>query len=105
MCADNQRWDQLFGDTIWIREHIHRIEQRLETIMSEDVAIQAVTADMATQLTTLSGVITQVLAEISSGTVQPSTVAALQAEQASLDSTVAGFSADVNPPVQAPPAS
>jgi hypothetical protein len=103
MCGDNQKWDQLFGDIIWIREHIHRIEQQQEEFhMSEDAAIQAVTADITAQLTTLSALISQVLAEIASGTVQPSTVAALQSEQAALDSTVAGFGTSVNPPASPP---
>ena len=52
---------------------------------------------------TLSGLISQVLTEIQNDAVQPSTVSALQAAQTSLDSTVASFSTDVNPPA-APPA-
>jgi hypothetical protein len=88
----------------WLEHQFATINQKLEHIMSEDAAIQAVTADIVTQLATLSGLITQVLAELSAGTVQPSTVTALQAAQASLDSTVAGFSTDLNPPAAAPPA-
>jgi hypothetical protein len=74
------------------------LNQKLEIIMTEDAAIQAVTADITTQLTTLSGLISQVLTEIQNDAVQPSTVSALQAAQSSLDSTVASFSADVTPP-------
>jgi hypothetical protein len=74
------------------------LNRKLEKIMSEDAAIQAVTADITAQLTTLSGLISQVLTEIQNDAVQPSTVSALQAAQSSLDSTVASFSADVTPP-------
>lgn len=88
-------------DMLWLREHVHRIEMQQEEFhMSEDAAIQAVTADITAQLTTLSGLIRQVLAEVGSGsgTVQPSTVAALQAAQSELDSVVSGFGASLNPP-------
>jgi hypothetical protein len=74
------------------------IIERLDKIMSEDAAVQAVTADVLTQLSTLSSLIAQVLAEIANNDVQPSTVASLQSAQAGLDSTVASFSGSVNPP-------
>jgi hypothetical protein len=74
------------------------LNRKLEELMSEDAAIQAVNADITTQLTTLSGLISQVLTEIQNNTVQPSTVSALQAEQANLDQIVAGFGTSLNPP-------
>jgi hypothetical protein len=82
------------------------LNKKLEIIMTEDAAIQAVTADITTQLTALSTLISQVLTEIQNDAVQPATVSALQAAQANLDNTVAGFNTDVNPPAAAtPPAS
>jgi hypothetical protein len=116
MCGDNQKWDQLFGDIIWIRTRIHRIETTLGALMSADQEIQAVVtdeqADVATltsQNTSLTALVAQVLAEIQAGLVQPSTVAALQAVASGVDAQtaaegvqVADLQAGVNPPASPP---
>jgi len=87
---------------VYLESQFERLNRALERIMSEDAAIQAVTEDINTQLTTLSTLITQVLGEIGTGGVQPSTVTALQAAQQSLDTTVASFGAALNPPAPTP---
>jgi hypothetical protein len=88
-----------------IRCQLDRIETTLETLVSEDSAIQAVTADLVADeqaitasLTTIQAAVTAALADA----VQPSTVSALQAAQAALDSLTATAASDAT--ADAPPA-
>jgi enamine deaminase RidA (YjgF/YER057c/UK114 family) len=94
------------------------ILKKLGVIMSDDAAIQAVTADVEQQvaaegtvMSEVADVVDQLLSEVSSGTasVSPATLAALQAAQSHLDTAmgsaeqqVAAEQAEAAPP--APPA-
>jgi hypothetical protein len=93
------------GQLADIRAQLGRIEKNTEHIMSEDSAIQAVTADLVADeqaitasLTTIQAAVTAALADA----VQPSTVSALQAAQAALDSLTATAASDAT--ADAPPA-
>jgi hypothetical protein len=82
------------ADLAVISGQLGNIDTKLEKIMSEDAAVQAVTADIQAQVTALTAAtaasttaVNAVLTEIADGslTVQPSTLAALQAADAALD--------------------
>lgn len=87
---------------------LHRIEQKLEIIMSEDAAVAAVTADILADeqaITTALSTIQAALTAAQSDAVQPSTLAALQSAQAALDALTATASSDASAATPATPAS
>jgi hypothetical protein len=93
------------GQLADIRAQLGRMDEKLEKIMSEDAAVQAVTSDIqadvaaiTASLGTIQSAITAALADA----VQPSTVSALQAAQAALDSLTATAASDAT--ADAPPA-
>jgi hypothetical protein len=98
------------GQLEGIRAQLGRIEKNTEDIMSEDAAIQAVTADVQADVEAITANVATIQAALSAAladAVQPSTVSALQAAQAALDSlntTVAGDATTDAPPAT-PPAS
>jgi hypothetical protein len=82
---------------------LNTIIQKVDQVASVDAEIQAATATLVSDNATLKSLITQVLAEIAGGEVQPSTLEALQAAVSDDDTTVQGFSGDVNPPAPTTP--
>ena len=92
-----------------------RIEQKVSAIMSEDASVLAVVTDensaiqeLSATETSLQALVQSLLAEQASGTaLQPSTLAALQAAQAALDSLNTKAASDLasDTPAPAAPAS
>jgi hypothetical protein len=82
------------------------LNRKLEIIMSEDSAIQAVTADISADVATITAAIPTIQSALTAAladAVQPSTVSSLQAAQAALDSLTQTVSSDAAS--DAPPAS
>lgn len=98
------------GQLADIRAQLGRIEKNTEHIMTEDAAIQAVTTDVQADVEAITANVATIQAALTAAladAVQPSTVSALQAAQAALDSlntTVAGDATTDAPPAT-PPAS
>jgi hypothetical protein len=95
-------------DLAVIRGQLEAINDKLEKIMSEDAAVQAVTADIladeqaiTTSLTTIQAALTAAQADA----VQPSTLTALQSAQAALDTLTATANSDASADTPAAPAS
>jgi hypothetical protein len=92
------------ADLAVISGQLQAINTKLEFIMSEDAAIQAVTADIQADVTAITANVATIQAALTAAladAVQPSTVSALQAAQAALDSlssTVAGDATSDAPP-------
>ena len=95
-----------------IRAQLGQMDEKLEKIMSEDAAVQAVVADENTQIanlttavTALQGLVAALQAEPPTA-LQPTTLAALQSADAALDTIASTASADVTADTPAtPPAS
>lgn len=86
-------------DLAVIRGQLEAINQKLEKIMSEDAAIQSVTADILADeqaITTALGTIQAALTAAQNDAVQPSTLAALQSAQAALDNLTATANSDAS---------
>ena len=90
-----------------------RIESTQEKLMSEDAAVLAVVTDEQAQVTALGAsvgalqaLVTALQAEVAAGgtALQPSTLAALQAAEASLDTLAETGAADVSSDTPAAPA-
>jgi hypothetical protein len=87
------------SDLAVIRGQLEAINDKLEKIMSEDAAIQSVTADLLADeqaITTALGTIQAALTAAQNDAVQPSTLAALQSAQAALDNLTATANSDAS---------
>jgi hypothetical protein len=85
--------------------YFESFDKKLEQIMSEDAAIQAVAADIQADVATIAAAVPTIQAALTAAladAVQPSTVTALQAAQSALDSLTATVSSDASS--DAPPA-
>jgi hypothetical protein len=85
--------------------YFESFDKKLEQIMSEDAAIQAVTADIQADVATITAALPTIQAALTAAladAVQPSTVTALQSAQSALDSLTATVSSDASS--DAPPA-
>jgi len=95
MCRDNERWDQLFGDIIWLRGRIHRIEQQLEHIMTtqsqSQADVNAANTAVVALLTDVSDDVATILADVKS--IQAALASGQPVDTTALDSTVAGIAA------------
>jgi hypothetical protein len=88
------------------------INEKLEKIMSEDAAVQAVVTDEAASVSSFQAIVAALQAEVAAGTaLQPATLEALQNGEAALDTLAQQAAADVAadepaaPAEPAPPAS
>lgn len=87
------------ADLAVIRGQLEAINKKLEKIMSEDSAIQAVTSDLLADeqaITTALGTIQAALTAAQNDAVQPSTLTALQSAQAALDTLTATANSDAS---------
>jgi|ERR1035438_1292891 hypothetical protein len=102
------------GSPEYLAARLDSIDRKLEIIMSEDASVLAVVTDETAQVTALGGsvaalqaLVVALQAEVAAGgtALQPGTLTALQAAQASLDALAATGAADVtsDSPVVAPP--
>jgi hypothetical protein len=85
--------------------YFESFDKKLEQIMSEDAAIQAVAADIQADVATIAAAVPTIQAALTAAladAVQPSTVTALQSAQSALDSLTATVSSDASS--DAPPA-
>lgn len=95
-------------------ELFESINEKLEKIMSQDAAVEAVVTDEAAQITSLTAsvnsfkaIVAALQAEVAAGTaLQPATLQALESGEAALDTLAQQAAADVaaDQPPAAPPA-
>jgi hypothetical protein len=91
---------QVFSALTGMQAVLTDINGKLATIMSEDAAVAAVTADLAAQMSALQAALSSIatsnaaiLADLQAGGVTPATITALQNQQQALDSLASGATA------------
>jgi hypothetical protein len=106
LADEGYRWLQEHGepaatsaDLAVISGQLETVDTKLEKIMTEDAAVQAVTADILADeqaITTAIGTIQAAVTAAAADAVQPSTLTALQSAQAALDSLTATVNSDAS---------
>jgi small-conductance mechanosensitive channel len=94
------------GDIRQILAAVNRIEQKVDTLMSEDATVEGIATDLQADATTILNALAALVAALNGegNTLSPAALQALQSAQSAVDAAAAKATGDV-PPAPAPPAS